>query len=80
MKFSLTDDNAVVIDYSATTDKPTVLNLTNHAYWNLAGAALPSARWGMAGQRVSRFRGKQTSALERLAQSMFLSRRQPDWA
>jgi aldose 1-epimerase len=37
--FLLTDDNEVRIDYTAKTiDKPTVLNLTNHAYWNLAGA------------------------------------------
>src|SRR6266446_9243367 len=37
--FQLTDDNEVRIEYTAKTiDKPTVLNLTNHAYWNLAGA------------------------------------------
>jgi aldose 1-epimerase len=40
--YALTDENELVIDYHATTDKPTVLNLTNHSYFNLSGAGDPS--------------------------------------
>ena len=37
VKFTLDDNNVITIDYSATTDKQTVINMTNHSYFNLNG-------------------------------------------
>ncbi|MEN6407033.1 MAG: aldose epimerase family protein [Thermoguttaceae bacterium] len=36
--FTLTDDNQLKIECTATTDRPTLINLTHHGYFNLAGA------------------------------------------
>lgn len=41
VRYFLSDKNEIAIWYEATTDKPTVLNLTNHSYFNLSGAGDP---------------------------------------
>lgn len=38
LTYSITPDNGLSINYVATTDKPTVVNMSNHAYFNLNGA------------------------------------------
>ena len=37
VSYTLTDDNAIRIEYSATADAKTVINMTNHSYFNLSG-------------------------------------------
>ena len=41
--YQLTENNEIRIEYEATTDRPTPVNLTNHSYFNLGGAGSPTA-------------------------------------
>ncbi|MBP3785458.1 MAG: galactose mutarotase [Bacteroidaceae bacterium] len=40
--FTLTDDNEIVIDYKGTTNKKTIVNMTHHGFFSLAGIANPT--------------------------------------
>ena len=44
--YSLDEANRLTIEYRATTDAPTVVNISNHAYWNLAGVGSPRGAMG----------------------------------
>ena len=39
VSYTLTDDDRLIVDYAATTDRATPVNLTQHTYWNLSGSA-----------------------------------------
>jgi aldose 1-epimerase len=54
--YRLTDDNALRLDFTATTDAPTVINLTNHIYFNLNGNSTTSVyghRIALAADRIA---------------------------
>lgn len=44
--YTLNDDNALALEYRATADRSTLVNLSNHAYWNLAGEGAPGGAMG----------------------------------
>ncbi|MBB4037698.1 aldose 1-epimerase [Dysgonomonas hofstadii] len=53
--YKLTDDNSLDIDYEATTDKATIINLTNHSYFNLSGEGDPSVNDHVLVMHASQF-------------------------
>ena len=44
--YRLSTDGVLSLDYTATTDRPTVVNISSHAYWNMAGEGAPGGAMG----------------------------------
>lgn len=61
--YSLSDRNELSIEYRATTDRPTIVNITNHSYFNLAGEA---ASGDVLGHRLTLFASQYTPVNETL--------------
>lgn len=53
--YGLTDENELVIEYVAETSKPTIINLTSHAYFNLKGASTGSVEGHQLQMNASKY-------------------------
>lgn len=62
VEYTVTEKDELCIDYRATTDRPTLLNLTNHTYFNLAG----EGRGDIRGHRLAIFADHFTPTDEQL--------------
>src|SRR5215204_2865024 len=59
--YLLDDDNRLRIDYRAESDRPTIVNLTNHTYWNLGGEGTESIEDHLLQLAASRYTPVDTS-------------------
>lgn len=50
--YTLTDDDTLIIEYHAESDAPTLLNMTNHSYWNLGGENIRGHELKLLAERI----------------------------
>jgi aldose 1-epimerase len=61
VSYVLDDDNRLRIDYRAESDRPTIINLTNHTYWNLGGEGTGNVEGHVLQLAASRYTPVDTS-------------------